>query len=214
MTPPQRILIVDDHAIVREGLKLLLRKAVAPEDIGEAASGERAIELAGCDHWDLVLLDISLPGRSGIDVLPHIKAKRPDLPVLMLSMHPEDQYALRALRGGAAGYMTKECAASDLLSAIERIRAGGRYISPAVADRLAMELHSPNGGGPAHACLSDREFEVFRLIAMGVTLSRIAERLNLSAKTVSTYRARLLRKMRMNTNAELTHYAVRHDLID
>jgi len=214
MRSAQRILIVDDHTIVREGLKLLLKKEIAARRIGEAASGERAVELAAGGRWDLVLLDISLPGRSGIDVLNHIKAKHPELPVLVLSMHPEDQYALRALRSGAAGYITKDCVPADLVSAIRKIESGGRYISAAVAEQLADELNAPPRHRPPHTGLSDREYDVLRLIAQGGSVSEIARRLNLSIKTVSTYRARLLRKMQMKTNAELIQYAVRRGLTD
>ncbi|MGA7802708.1 MAG: response regulator transcription factor [Gammaproteobacteria bacterium] len=210
--PDPRILIVDDHAIVREGLKFLLQAQLGSASIGEAQSGEEAIALLHDREWDVVLLDVSLPGRSGIDVLHKIKSAGLSTPVLILSMHPEEQYALRAIRAGAAGYMTKESAPMELVEAVRKVVRGGRYISASLAERLAQELEKPAAGLP-HERLSDREFDVLRMIASGMTVSQIAERVCLSVKTISTYRTRLLVKMGMKNNAELTHYALNHDIV-
>ncbi len=206
------ILIVDDHAIVREGLKFLLTAQLGSAHIGEAQSGEEAIGLLHRGDWDIVLLDVSLPGRSGIDVLHKIKSAGLAVPVLMLSMHPEEQYALRAIRAGAAGYMTKESAPMELVAAVRKVVRGGRYVSASLAERLAQELERPAAGLP-HERLSDREFDVLRMIASGMTVSEIAEKVSLSVKTISTYRARLLLKMGMKNNAELTHYALTHGIV-
>jgi two-component system invasion response regulator UvrY len=208
-----RILIVDDHPIVRHGLKQTLADAADVGEICEAANGHEALDLVRQRDWDAVVLDIGLPGRGGIDILKDIKRERPRLPVLILSMHPEDQYAIRALRAGAGGYLTKEAATEKLLEAIRRIIAGRRFISPDLAERLAFELTEDNAG-PPHASLSDREFEVLRLIATGLAAGDIAERLSLSVKTVSTYRARILEKMRMKNNAELMQYVLTNRLIE
>ena len=213
MTGGLRILIVDDHPIVRHGLKQTLADAADVGEICEAANGHEALDLVRQRDWDAVVLDIGLPGRGGIDILKDIKRERPRLPVLILSMHPEDQYAIRALRAGAGGYLTKEAATEKLLEAIRRIIAGRRFISPDLAERLAFELTEDNAG-PPHASLSDREFEVLRLIATGLAAGDIAERLSLSVKTVSTYRARILEKMRMKNNAELMQYVLTNRLIE
>lgn len=208
-----KILIVDDHAVVRQGIKQILTEMSEPATIGEAANGSDAIRLLRDDSWDMVLLDIGLPGKNGIEVLKQIKSEWKKLPVLMLSMYSEDQYALRAIRAGAAGYMTKESAPDELLSAISKVRNGGRYISAGVAEKLVFELDEAASGLP-HQTLSDREFEVLRLIASGKTVSEIADMLSLSVKTISTYRSRILEKMKMKHNAELTHYALKHELVD
>lgn len=208
-----RILIVDDHPIVRQGLKQTLADAAEIGEIGEAATAQEALDLAGLNTWDAVILDIGLPGRGGIEVLKDINRERPNLPVLILSMHPEDQYAVRAIRAGAAGYLTKDAATEQLREAIHRITSGGRFISPALAEQLATEL-AASGSGPPHASLSDREFEVLRLIASGLSVGDIAGRLSLSVKTVSTYRARILDKMRMKNNAELMQYVLANRLLD
>ncbi|MEJ2687697.1 MAG: response regulator transcription factor [Gammaproteobacteria bacterium] len=207
-----RILIVDDHAIVREGLKFLLRAQLGSAHIEEAQSGEEGIRLLHRDKWDIVLLDISLPGRSGIDVLHKIKSSGLSVPVLMLSMHPEEQYALRAIRAGAAGYLTKESAPTELVEAVRKVVGGGRYVSASLAERLAREFGRAVGGLP-HERLSDREFDVLRMIASGMTVSQIAEKVSLSVKTISTYRARVLQKMGLKNNAELTHYALTHGIV-
>ena len=213
MTGPLRILVVDDHPIVRQGLKQTLAEAADIGEIGEAATGPQALELVRQRELDAVVLDIGLPGRGGLDILKDIKHERPRLPVLILSMHPEDQYAIRALRAGAAGYLTKEAATEKLLEAIRKITTGGRFISQDLAERLAAEL-TANAGGPPHASLSDREFEVLCLIGSGLAVGDIADRMSLSVKTVSTYRARILEKMRMKNNAELMQYVLTNRLID
>ena len=211
MTGRLRILIVDDHPIVRQGLKQILSDAADVGAIGEAADGQQALDLVRQGDWDAVVLDIGLPGRGGIEVLKDIKHERPRLPVLILSMHPEDQYAIRALRAGAGGYLTKEAATEKLLEAIRKITTGGRFITADLAERLAMELTVDVG--PPHASLSDREFEVLRLIASGLSVGDIADRMSLSVKTVSTYRARILEKMRMKNNAELMQYVLSNHLL-
>ena len=208
-----RVLIVDDHAIVREGLKRILADAPELRVAGEAASGPEAIDLVREQSWDVMLLDISLPGANGLEVLRAVKDLAPKLPVLILTMYPEDQYALRMLRAGAAGYLTKEGAPAQLVTAIRKVASGGKYISAAVAEKLAWELERRKQ--PAtHEDLSNREFEILRLIASGKTVSQIAQQLRLSVKTVSTYRMRLLTKLNMKSNAELTHYAVRQGLAE
>lgn len=208
-----RVMIVDDHALMRQGLKMILATDPKIEVASEVSNGEEALELLHGEQYDVVLLDISLPGRSGLDVLRHIKARYKHLPVLILSMHPEDQYALRALKAGAAGYMTKESAPEELVKAVCKVAEGGRYVSPSLAERLVLELEQPGSDLP-HTLLSDREFEVFRLIGAGNTPSDIAECLNLSVKTVSTYRSRILEKMQLRTNTDIIRYAVRHGLVD
>lgn len=208
-----KILIVDDHAVVRQGIKQILSEMDEDCQIGEAANGGDAIRLLRQNAWDMVLLDIGLPGKNGIEVLKQIKAEWKRLPVLMLSMYSEDQYALRAIRGGASGYMTKEMAPDELLNAIDKVRRGGRFISPEVAEKLVFELDEQSEELP-HLSLSDREFEVLRMIASGHTVSEIGDSLSLSVKTISTYRARILEKMKMKHNAELTHYAIKHQLVD
>jgi DNA-binding NarL/FixJ family response regulator len=207
-----RILIVDDHPIVRQGLRQTLADATDVGEIGEAANGQQALDLVRQSDWDAVVLDIGLPGRGGLDILKDIKHERPRLPVLILSMHPEDQYAIRALRAGAGGYLTKEAATEKLVDAIRKITSGGRFISPSLAERLAIEL--TDTAGPPHASLSDREFEVLRLIASGLPVSGIADRMCLSVKTISTYRARILEKMRMKNNAELMQYVLTNRLLE
>jgi two-component system invasion response regulator UvrY len=211
MTDRLRILIVDDHPIVRQGLRQALADAADVGEVGEAAAGSEALALVRDREWDAVVLDISLPGRGGLEVLKDIKQERPRLPVLILSMHPEDQYAIRAIRAGAAGYLTKEAAPDKLLEAIRKITRGGRFIGPDLAERLATEVAA---AGPPHASLSDREFEVLRLIGSGLAVGDIAERLSLSVNTVSTYRARILEKMCMKNNAELMQYVLVNRLLD
>jgi DNA-binding NarL/FixJ family response regulator len=207
-----RVLIADDHAIVRQGLRQILTDTPDMEVGGEAANGFEALQkIRGAGPWDVVLLDVSMPGKNGIDTLKQIKDECPRLPVLVLSMYPEDQYAVRLLKAGAAGYLTKESAPEQLVSAIRTVAAGRKYISPTVAELLASEI-SRDTEQPLHAALSDREFEILRLIASGMTPTDIAAQLRLSVKTVSTYRVRLLEKMQLKNNAELTHYAVKHGL--
>jgi len=208
-----RILIADDHAVVRRGLKDILTEAFGKPTVGEASGAAEALQLVRKQNWDLVILDISMPGRGGLDVLKEIKEERPRLPVLILSMHPEDQYAVRALKAGASGYLTKQSASEELVQAVKKIREGRKYISPSVAERLAftLEKHSEK---PPHEALSDREHQVLCMIASGKTVSEIAHELSLSVKTISSYRSRILEKMGMKNNAELTTYAIRNHLVD
>jgi two-component system invasion response regulator UvrY len=213
VTSRLRVLIVDDHPIVRQGLKQTLIDAADMGELGEASTAQEALDLIRQGDWDAVVLDIGLPGRGGLDALKDIKRERPRLPVLILSMHGEDQYAVRAIRAGAGGYLTKEAASEKLLDAIRKITTGGRFITPDLAERLATEL-TDGTAGPPHASLSDREFEVLRLIASGLPVGDIAGRLSLSVKTVSTYRARILEKMHMHNNAELMQYVLTNRLLD
>jgi DNA-binding NarL/FixJ family response regulator len=210
MTSMPRVLLVDDHVVVRKGLRKILEDRGEALEISEAGSGEEALA-ALREHHDGVILDLTMPGRSGIELLVEIKHRFPDLPVLIMSLHAEEQFAVRALRAGASGYLTKSAAPEQLAAAFDRIMRGGRYISEAVAERLAA---GASGAASApHEQLSDREFEVMRGIASGETVSEIAARMHLSVKTVSTYRARLLDKMGMENNAELTRYAIQNGLV-
>ena len=202
-----RVLIADDHAIVREGLKRILADDSSMETIAEAADGQEAARLVRLHKPDVVLLDISMPGRSGIDALADIQSASADTRILILSMHPEDQYAIRCLRDGADGYLTKESAPELLLKAIRKIHSGGKYVSPTLAEQLAANLHV-EGESALHEALSDRELQVLIMIGTGDTVSRIAEKLCVSVKTVSTYRARILQKMGMENNAQLMRYAI------
>jgi len=207
-----RILIADDHAIVRQGLKQILAATFKRATFGEAANSQQTLHCVSKQRWDIVILDLTMPGRSGLEVLKEIKRERPLLPVLMLSMHPEDQFAVRLLKAGASGYMTKECAPDDLVGAVQKAVAGGRYVSPALAETMASFLASDVQLAP-HERLSDREFLILRQIASGKTVSIIARELSLSVKTVSTYRCRLLEKMNLTNNAELVHYAFQNHLV-
>ena len=207
-----QILIVDDHAILRRGLQEILEREFRDVRIGGAGTAEQALTQLDSEKWDLVILDITMPGRSGVDVLRNLKALRPKLPVLVLSMHPEDQYGKRVLKAGASGYMNKESAPEELIKAVRKLLSGGRYVSPTLAETLAVDL-GRDDGTPAHERLSDREFEVLRKMASGKTVGQIAQELHLSVPTVSTYRARILEKMGMSTNAELIRYAVSHHLV-
>ena len=208
-----RILVCDDHPIVRRGLREILEQAGAPVTVGEAASAAEGLALARKQSWDTVVLDITIPGRGGLELLKELKSERPDVPVLVLSVHPAEQYAVRVLRAGASGYLTKESAPEELLTAIRHIVRGGRYISPSVGETLADDLGRPAEQLPHHG-LSDREFEIMRLLASGKRVSEIAEQLHLSLKTVSTYRARVLQKLNLRTTAEIMRYAIKHDLGD
>jgi DNA-binding NarL/FixJ family response regulator len=207
-----RVLIADDHAVVRRGLKETVLEAFSKVTFGEAKTGQETLELVRRHDWDLVILDISMPGRSGLDILAELKKFRPRLPVLFLSMHPEEQYARRALKSGAAGYLTKESVADELKSAVKRVLGGGRYVSQTLAEKLAFDLRE-HGELPIHELLSDREFQVLRMIAEGKTIKGIAEELCLSVKTVSTYRARILEKTGMKTTAQLIRYALQAQLV-
>ena len=208
-----RVLIADDFPILRRGLKEILMRELDGVTCGEAGNGEQVLDQIQSHDWDLLILDITMPGRGGLDVLGSLKALRPKLPVLVLSMHPENQYGKRVLKAGASGYMNKECAPEELMKAVGKLLGGGRYVSPALAETLALDL-SRDDGRPAHETLSDREFEVLRKIASGKTVGQIAEELHLSVPTVSTYRARILEKMSLSTTAELMHYALSNHLVD
>jgi two-component system, NarL family, invasion response regulator UvrY len=207
-----RVLIVDDHAILRCGLRALLSDAFHKAAFGEASNAEQALGLLRKNEWDVALLDITLPGKSGLDLLKELKAARPKLPVLVLSVHPEDQFAVRVLRAGAEGYMTKESAPEELVRAIRRILAGGRYVSSTLAEKLAASVRKDSTCTP-HETLSDREYEVMCRIASGRTVTEIAGELSLSVKTISTYRARLLEKLGVKNSAEITRYAIRSGLV-
>jgi two-component system invasion response regulator UvrY len=209
-----RILIIDDHTIVHRGLRQIVSEEPDMVVAGEARTGQEGLAQAQTLPWDLVVLDVSMPGRGGLDVLKELKQVRPKLPVLVLSMYPEEQYATRALRLGASGYMTKESAPEELIVAIRRVVAGGCYVSASLAQTLAGSLAADRQSErPLHESLSDREYHVLRLIASGKTVTEIAHDLFLSVKTISTYRRRVLEKMRMKTNAELTHYAISNQLV-
>jgi two-component system, NarL family, invasion response regulator UvrY len=207
-----RILIADDHAVVRMGIKQILVDAFKRASFGEASNGQEAIDSVKREHWDAVVLDVSMPGRGGLEVLKEIKEMHPKLPVVMLSMHPEDQFALRLLKAGASGYMTKESAPAELVGAMKKAMAGGRYVSPALAEKMTEFIGTDVQQLP-HERLSDREFLILRLIGSGKPVGTIASELGLSVKTVSTYRARLLQKMGLHNNAELVHYAFQHQLV-
>ena len=208
-----RILITEDHAVVRQGIRLILADHFKNAVFGEARNATEALARVWKDKWDVVVLDITMPGRSGLEVLKEIKRSRPRLPVLILSMHPEDQFAVRLLKAGAAGYLTKESAGDELVGAIKKVVAGGRYISPSLAERLASYLTTDVQKAP-HERLSDREFLILRMIASGKQVSQIAREISLSVSTVSTYRARILQKMDLKNNAELTHYALQKELVN
>ena len=209
-----RVLIADDHTLVRKGLRQILIESRAVGVADEAKDGKETIAKVSANPYDVVLLDISFPGRSGIDVLKQVKVLRPKLPVLILSMHPEEQYAVRALRAGAAGYLTKESAPDELIEAIQKVARGGKYITASLADKLAEEIGEPSEEELPHERLSDREYQVMCMIASGKTVKEIGCELNLSVKTISTHRARILSKMNMRNNAQLTHYAIKHKLVD
>jgi len=208
-----RILIADDHAIVRAGLKQFVADQIDMQVTGEAANGDEAIALVRAQDFDVVLLDISMPDRNGIDTLKAIKQMRPELPVLMLSGHAEEQYAVNLLRAGASGYLNKETASTQLVGAVRTAVQGRKYVSPSLAQVLAEGV-TGRGGEPLHAQLSPREFQIFCKLAAGQAVSQIADELHLSVKTVSTYRTRVLEKMGMRSNADLTYYAVKNGLID
>jgi len=209
----KRILIIDDHAVVRDGVKKIFDEQSEAVVFGEASTRLEALQLAREQDWDLAVLDLSLGNQSGLEVLKELKELRPRLPVLILSMHSEEQYARRAFKAGASGYITKDSSRTELAKAINKVATGGRYITSTLAERLVFDL-GRGSDRPPHQTLSDREFEVMRLIASGKTVTEIAELLSLSDKTISTYRARLLEKMGMRTNAELTRYAIQNKLVE
>jgi DNA-binding NarL/FixJ family response regulator len=208
-----RVVIADDHTIVREGLKQLLLAASDLEVAGEARDGTEVLERVRGSDFDVLLLDMSMPGRSGMELIRQVKTEKPKLRVLVLSMHAEHQYAVRAIRAGASGYLTKDSASRELVSAIRKVAGGGAFISAEVAEALALAA-MPQAEGPPHASLSDREYQVFRLLVSGKSVSDIAAELNLSAKTVSTHKARLMEKMALSNQAELVRYAIKHRLVD
>jgi DNA-binding NarL/FixJ family response regulator len=208
-----RVLIADDHAIVRDGLRRLLAEASDMRVSGEAATGDDAVALLDTARSDVVLLDISMPGRGFLDLLRDVRERHPRTRVVVLSAHAEDEYAIRALRAGAAGYVTKDRSSQDLLAAIRKAHAGGRYVSPTLAERLAAGL-TVDAGTPPHEALSDREYQVLQLLGAGLSAKEIAARLGLSAKTVSTYRQRILEKLELKTTADLIRYAVQRKLAE
>ena len=207
-----KILIADDHPVFRRGLKQIIAETTDIVVADEAADGLEVLSKVKVGDFDVVLLDISMPGKTGIEVLAQLKYERPKLPVLMLSMHPEEQYAVRALRAGASGYLTKESAPDELVAAIRKVSTGGKYVSSSLAERLASLLQKAEQ--LPHDILSRREYQVMCLMASGKTVSEIAKELSLSVKTISTYRSRILEKMKMKNNAELTRYAINNSLID
>jgi two-component system invasion response regulator UvrY len=211
--PVIKVIIADDHAIVREGLRRILASDPDILVVGEAADAAELLGQMRRRPCDVVILDITMPGRSGLDLLRDLDQDRRLSRALVLSMHPEDQLAIRALKAGAAGYLNKACAPDELVRAIRRVYAGGKYVSPWLAEKLASELRT-SSEAPLHAGLSDREFEVMRLLAMGSRVKEIAEQLSVSVKSISTYRARLLRKMQMRSNAQLVRYAIEHGLAE
>ena len=208
-----RILIADDHTLFRKGLQHILSEYPDQVVTDEASNGQEVLDKIWHHDYDMVLLDITMPGMTGLEALKQLKNDRPKLPVLVLSMHPEEQYAVRVIRAGASGYLRKESAPDELITAIQRISAGRKYITSSLAERLADDVE-PAAGKPLHETLSDREFEVFRMIATGKTITQIAEALFLNARTISTYRSRILEKMQMKTNAELIRYAIQHQILD
>lgn len=208
-----RVLIADDHAILRRGLIEILTREIKDVVCAEAENAQQTLAHAQSHDWDVVILDVSMPGRSGIDVLADLKRTRPKLPVLVLSMHAEDQYGKRVLKAGASGYMNKDSAPEELMKAVRKVLAGGKYVSPALAEVLALDL-GRGADQPLHDKLSVRELEVLRMMGLGKTISQIAEVLHLGVTTVSTYRARILEKMNMRTSAELMCYALREQLVD
>ncbi|MEX1139193.1 MAG: response regulator transcription factor [Bacteroidota bacterium] len=208
-----RVLVADDHGVVRRGISQILEETPDFRAEGEATNAEELLGILGSGKWDALILDLNMPGRGGLDVLKDIRRRWPRIPVLVLSMHDEKQFAARVIKSGASGYMNKESAPIELINALRKIVTGGKYISNAVAETLATNLQQNQTGSP-HSLLSNREFEVLRLIASGKTVSEIAKKISLSAKTVSTYRQRLMEKMGMKTNAELTRYAIENKLVE
>jgi len=208
-----RILLVDDHPIVRQGIKQVLAGAFHPAEVGEASNAEEGMTELKNTEWDVMVLDLSLPGTSGLDLLKDLRRERPTLPVLVLSMHSPEQFARRAMNAGASGYLTKDSPPIEIVKAVGEVIAGRRYLHPAVTEELGGSQREDSGQRP-HEALSDREYQVLRMIASGLTVSQVAARLTLSVKTVSTYRARVLEKMNMKTTAELMHYGIQHGLVD
>ena len=208
-----KVLIADDHPVVREGLKRIIQETPDVTVMDEAENGQEVIDKVRRNDYNAIIMDMVMPGMSGLDILKQLRSEKPKLPVLILSMYPDDQYAIRALRAGAAGYLTKNRAAKELIMAIRQVCSGKRYITAAVADKLASCLEADPSKVP-HERLSDREYQVMQMIASGKTVKEIAETMFLSAPTISTYRSRILEKMRMKNNAEITYYAIKHGLVD
>lgn len=208
-----RILIADDHPIVRSGLKQILADEPDLAVLGEAEDAEQVVHLLARQNWDVLVLDLNMPGKTGLEVLREVKRQRPQLPVLVLTVHPEEQYAIQVMKAGAAGYLTKGSVPGELVKAIRKVQAGGKYVSPTLAERLAFALAAGEQQQP-HELLTQREYQVFRLLASGKTVSEVAGLLSLSVKTVSTHRAHILEKMNLSTIAELMHYAIRNQLAE
>jgi len=210
---PVRILIVDDHFVVRQGLKTILLERFEDAIFGDAANAQEALDKAWQEPWDIVLLDINMPGRGGLDALKELKQSLPKLPVIILSMHPEEQFAIRALKQGAASYIRKDSAGNELVRGVEAVLRGFKYITPSIAEKLATHLENDRPGAP-HEALSDREYQVMCLIGSGKTVKEVGAELSLSVKTISTYRSRILEKMKIRNNSELMRYVLQHKLID
>lgn len=207
-----RVFVADDHAVVRRGIKQILSEEKDITVVGEASNSDEIIKQMYDDHWDVLILDITMPGKNGLDAMIEIKQRIPNLKILILTMYPEQEIAIRALRTGASGYLNKDSVPGELIKAVRKVYGGGRYISSSLAESIAFSVEKDNKKLP-HENLSDREFQVMCLIASGNSLTQISEELSLSVKTVSTYRARILEKMNMKTNVELTHYAIKHQLV-
>ena len=208
-----RVVIADDHTIVREGLKQLLGAAAEFEVVGEARDGHEALKIVRDTEFDVLLLDLSMPGKGGLELIKQVRDEKPRVRIVVLSMHAERQYAVRAIKTGASGYLTKDSASTQLVAAIRKVAGGGAFISAEVAEQLALSAML-RSEGPPHASLSNREYQIFQLLVAGKSVSDIALQLNLSVKTVSTHKARLLEKMGLASQAELVHYAIRHRLVD
>jgi two-component system, NarL family, invasion response regulator UvrY len=208
------VLIADDHAIIRDGLKMILAEVDDFSVIGEAANGHEVLAKVRERDWDILLLDISMPGRNGLELIRQIKGEKPGMPILMLTMHQEGQYALRALRAGASGYMTKESDSEQLLAVIRKVANGGVHLGPAMAEQLARELISGTVEGPPHTRLSAREYQIFQALIIGQGITEIADNLSLSVKTVSTHKTRIMAKMNLSSLSELIRYAIDHELLD
>jgi len=208
-----KILIADDHPVVRQGLKQMLGAEADIAVVGEARNGREVVELCGRVAWDVAVVDYNMPGKGGIELVKELRSRYPDHPVLVLSMYPEERYAVRVLKAGAAGYLTKESATEELVTAIRKVAKGGRFVTPAVGERLAQEV-AGGGDKPLHERLSDREYQIMWMLSSGKTVHDIAQQLFLSPNTISTYRARILRKMNLKNNAEMMRYAITNQLVD
>lgn len=207
------ILIADDHKILRQGLKKILDESFKETNYGEAANSDDVMRILDEYKWDIAILDLNMPGKSGLEILKDLKALRPEIPVLVLSMYPEEQFALRVIKSGASGYLTKDSAPEELVNAVDKILEGRKFITQSLAELLASEVKKPDVEYP-HQLLSDREYEIFLMIASGKTVSQIADELSLSSKTVSTHRAHILQKTKLKNNADISLYAIRHKLVE